>query len=96
MNEEVPKAGKPPDVLSVEELEEILDEFDPMHNIEDKKLVHYLAGRRIPEEELQHLYNMSKSTSLPSASMLRKLTMSLATGRKRKAPGNGVSDVAST
>lgn len=52
LNEEVPKAGKPPDVLSVEELEEILEDFDPIHNFEDKKLVYFLAGRRIPEDEL--------------------------------------------
>ena len=69
----MPKAGKPPDVLSVEELEEILEDFDPIHNFEDKKLVHFLAGRRIPEDELQYLYSQSKASILPTRSVLLKL-----------------------
>jgi hypothetical protein len=51
--EEEDKPGKPPDILTVEELAEILEDFDPIKNWEDKKLVHYLAGRRIPEDELE-------------------------------------------
>jgi hypothetical protein len=51
--EEEYKPGKPPDILTVEELADILEDFDPIKNWEDKKLVHYLAGRRIPEDELE-------------------------------------------
>lgn len=91
MNEEVAKAGKPPDVLTVDELTEILQDFDPIHNLDDKKLVHFLAGRRIPEDELTHLFAQSRQSDLPNASMLKKLTESLAVGNKRKL-GSGVND----
>ena len=43
-------------MLTPEEIEEILEEFDPLRNADDKKLVNYLGGRRIPEDELIYLY----------------------------------------
>jgi hypothetical protein len=51
--------------LTVDELADILEDFDPIHNMEDKKLVHYLAGRRIPDEELEYLVQRSKTSELP-------------------------------
>lgn len=63
--EEEDKPGKPPDILTVDELADILEDFDPIHNMEDKKLVHYLAGRRIPDEELEYLVQRSKTSELP-------------------------------
>lgn len=84
LNEEVAKAGKPPDVLTVDELTEVLQDFDPIHNLNDKTLVHFLAGRKIPEDELAHLFAQSRDSDIPNASMLKKLTESLAVGNKRK------------
>lgn len=78
--EEEYKPGKPPDILTVDELAEILEGFDPIHNMEDKKLVYYLAGRRIPEEELQRLVQQAKASNLPNQQQLRRLTKSLALG----------------
>lgn len=72
------KPGKPPDILTVDELAEILEDFDPLVNMEDKKLVHFLAGREIPEDELRYLVQQSKVSSLPSIKRLKNLTMSLA------------------
>ena len=66
LNEEVPKAGKPPDVLTVDELAEILEDFDPVNNFDDKKLVNFLGGRRIPDCELIHLAGQSKQSDLPN------------------------------
>ena len=78
--EEPYKPGKPPDVLTVDELAEILEDFDPIHNLEDKKLVHFLAGRRIPEEELRYLVQQAKASDMPDNQQLRRLTRSLAFG----------------
>ena len=52
LEEEKSKVGKPADVMSVDELAEILVEFDPLSNKKDRKLVNFLAGRKIPEKEL--------------------------------------------
>ena len=43
-------------MLTPEEIEEILEEFDPLRNADDKKLVNYLGGRKVPENELNFLY----------------------------------------
>ena len=93
LNEDVPKAGKPPDVLTVDELAEVLEDFDPVHNLDDKKLVHFLAGRRIPEDELVWMSAQSKSSNIPTPSILKRLTQSLAVGHKSKRKlGTGITD----
>ena len=75
LEEEIQKEGKPPDVLTPEELAEILIEFNPIQNIEDRKLVNYLGGRRIPENELFNLFAKAQFYELPDETLLRGLSI---------------------
>ena len=45
-----------------------------------------MAGRKIPENELIYLVQQSKLSSLPDNSLMRKLTRSMAFGRRKKTP----------
>ena len=56
VNVEEAQPEKATDALGVDELTEILQDFDPVSNAKDRNLVNFLAGRELPEDELSALF----------------------------------------